>query len=369
MQSVVVLGGYGNFGSRIVAALASDRENRVFVAGRDRNKAAALAGEIAGYAEPVVLDCQSQNFASQLVRLKTSLVVHAAGPFQAQSYAVPRACIEAGAHYIDLADGRAYVCGIRSLDDTAKQKGLLVVSGASSLPALSSAVVDELAAQFSSIDTIEHGITSGAKPPGSATMEGVLTYAGKPFAQWRHGEWQTVYGWQDVRRRKYPAPVGARWIASCDVPDLELFPTRYKSVRSVQFRAGVESTTSMLALWVGSWLVRCGLMRTLVAYVPRLHRTALALARFGSKSSAMHVTVHGVDHHAKSISRTWELLAGNDHGPFIPCFPAIALARKILREETSARGAMPCMGLLNVNEILAVGRGLDLRISGDGVTG
>jgi saccharopine dehydrogenase-like NADP-dependent oxidoreductase len=364
MQSVVVLGGYGNFGSRIVAALASDREYRVFVAGRDRNKAAAVADEVADSAEPVVLDCQSQNFVSQLVRLKASLVVHSAGPFQAQSYAVPRACIEAGAHYIDLADGRAYVCGIRALNDAAKQKGVLVVSGASSLPALSSAVVDELAAQFSRIDSIEYGITSGAKPPGLATMEGVLAYAGKPFAQWRHGEWQTVYGWQDMRRRKYRAPVGARWIASCDVPDLDLFPTRYKSVRSVQFRAGVEPTTNMLALWVGSWLVRCGLMKSLVAYVPRLHRTALALARFGSKWSAMHVTLHGVDHDEKPISRTWELLAGNDHGPFIPCFPAIALAHKVLRNEISVRGAMPCMGLLNVSEILAVGRGLDLSVLG-----
>jgi hypothetical protein len=45
----------------------------------------------------------------------------------------------------------------------------------------------------------------------------------------------------------------------------------------------------------------------------------------------------------------------------VPCFPAIALARKLLRGEIRERGASPCMGLLTVEEILAVGNGLDLR--------
>ena len=54
-------------------------------------------------------------------------------------------------------------------------------------------------------------------------------------------------------------------------------------------------------------------------------------------------------------------MADNNHGPQVPCFPAIALARKLLRGEVDARGAMPCMGLLTVEEILAVGSGLDLQ--------
>jgi hypothetical protein len=76
----------------------------------------------------------------------------------------------------------------------------------------------------------------------------------------------------------------------------------------------------------------------------------------------MHVTVRGLDHNGQSASHTWSLVAEHDHGPFIPCFPAIALARKILRNETAARGAMPCMGLLSVEEILAEGQGLSLSV-------
>jgi len=275
---------------------------------------------------------------------------------------VPRACMEAGAHYIDLADGREFVCGVRSLDADARTRDVLIVSGASSLPALSSAVVDTLNRTLARIDSIDHGITSGAKPPGQATMRGVLDYAGKPLDQWRDGKWQSAVGWQGLTRRRYPHPVDTRWIANCDVPDLALFPERYPTVRTVQFRAGVGPAGSMFGIWLMSWLVRVGMIRTVARYVPILHRTALAYERFGSKCSAMHVTVRGLDLNGRPAVHTWSLVAERDHGPFIPCLPAIALARKILRNETSARGAMPCMGLLTVEEILAVGRNLSLSV-------
>lgn len=367
MRSVVVLGGYGNFGRRIVAALATHThtQHRVFIAGRNRAQAAQLAREIGGNTESLLLDCRAPTLAAELARADAKLVIHTAGPFQAQDYAVPKACIEAGAHYIDLADARAFVCGIGDLSEAAKRSDTLIVSGASSLPALSSAVIDRLAKSFASIDSIEHSITSGAIPPGLATMNGVLAYAGKPFERWHEGRWQRVHGWQDLTCVQFPDPLGLRCIANCDVPDLALFPDRYPSVKSVVFRAGVAQPSSMLAIGVGAWAVRLGLMRSLVPFVPRLHRLALARARNGSKHSAMRIEVSGTDANAQRLTRKWTLVAANDHGPHIPCFPAIALARKLLRDEVSARGAMPCVGLLDVDEILEVGRGLEIAVVED----
>jgi hypothetical protein len=368
-RCAVVLGGYGNFGKKVVAALATDRSHRVVVAGRDLQKARAVASSIGFPAEAMSLDHRATDFAAELRRLNANVVVHAAGPFQGQDYAVAQACIEARAHYVDLADARAYVCGIGVLDEAARLNNVLVVGGASSVPALSSAVVDMLRPGFSTIERIEHGITSGAKPPGLAAMEGVLGYVGKPIRQWRDGQWRTTYGWQDLERRRYPHPVGARWLGNCDVPDLELFPSRYAPVKTVIFRAGVAMTASMLTTWGASWLVRARLMKSLTPYVPRLHSAALAIERFGSKASSMHVTVSGLDAKLQAISRTWWLVAENNHGPQVPCFPAIALARKLLRSEVRARGAMPCVGLLSVDEILDVGRGLKMRTEVSGMSG
>ncbi len=366
MKSVVVLGGYGNFGRPIVEALANERDCRVLIAGRDAQKAEHLALKIGGNTQPWVTDCYANAFSEALRRVEAYLVIHTAGPFQSQSYVVPRACIDAQCHYVDLADARAFVCGIRELHQEAERNRVLVVSGASSLPALSSAAVDQLASEFSAIDSIEHAITSGAKPPGVATMNGVLAYAGRCFKQWRDGRWSEAYGWQELTMRRYPRPLGVRLLASCDVPDLELFPDRYPSIRTVTFKAGVAPLSHMLAIGLAAWGVRIGLIETLVPFVPRLHRLALSREQRGSKHSAMHVTVRGLDLRSRSHSRTWTLVAGSDHGPFIPSFAAVALARKILHDEITIRGAVPCVGLLNVDEILAVGRGLDIevRVSG-----
>jgi hypothetical protein len=302
MKSVLVLGGYGNFGRRIVAALAYEPECRVFVCGRSLEKAAL---------------CRA---------------------------------------------------GSGRLRDAARRGrgGVLVVSGASSLPALSSAVVDELLPRFSAVDTIEHGITAGAKPPGRATMRGTLAYAGKAFTRWHAGEWRNVYGWQGLTRRRYPSPAGARWIADCDVPDLELFPVRYRARGSVRFRAGVSPAPSMFAVWLGAGLVRLGILPTLSSCEPLLHHAVRRLARFGPTCSAMHVTVRGIAaDDGAPLACTWSLVAEHDHGPLIPSFPAVALARKILRNEVTARGAMPCMGFLTVEEILRVVEGLDLHVRCD----
>jgi len=45
------------------------------------------------------------------------------------------------------------------------------------------------------------------------------------------------------------------------------------------------------------------------------------------------------------------LIARDDNGPLIPCSPAIALIRQWVRQGVSTTGAMPCVGLLSLNNI------------------
>src|SRR5215475_9009865 len=52
---------------------------------------------------------------------------------------------------------------------------------------------------------------------------------------------------------------------------------------------------------------RDGARASLVPWVPALRHTALKLMRFGSKCSAMHVTLRGRDLENKPLSRTWSL--------------------------------------------------------------
>jgi hypothetical protein len=359
MSTIVVLGGYGIFGRRVAETLAHDRDHEVFVCGRDLDKATRAAKEIGGSAKAIAFDCHRGDLARELSRLGASVVVHTAGPFQSQDYAVARACIDARAHYIDLADARAFVNGIGALNRRAERNGVLVVSGASSVPALSAAVLDKLRVAFSRIDTIECAITSGARPPGEATLRGTLAYAGKPFSVWHDNQWRVAHGWHGLQLKRY-RDLGLRLIAQCEVPDLDLFPIRY-AAHTVSFRAGTAFKFQMMTIWLASWLIRMKVLHSIDRHLSRMHRIASRLAEYGSKSSAMHVQVSGLDHDNRPISKTWYLVAKQDHGPFIPTFPSIALTRKILRGEVRERGAMPCMGLLTLEEILGVGSELDLQ--------
>jgi len=221
LKRVLIIGGYGNFGSFISRSLAKHSNINIIIAGRSLDKAEALAREI--NAEAAVIDIHN-NFEARLQEIKPDIVIHTSGPFQSQGYDVAEACIKGGSHYIELADGREFVAGIDSLDKKAKNADTLVVSGASSVPCLTSALVEHYKGAFKTLESLDYGITTAQKTArGVATTAAILSYTGQPFKTLIDGGEKTVYGWQGLRRRKYSG-LGWRLLANCNVPDLELFP-------------------------------------------------------------------------------------------------------------------------------------------------
>jgi len=362
MHTILVLGGYGFFGKRISASLALEPSIRVLVGGRRRDKAIATCVAL-GLPESgaVEVDTCQADLTDLLSRLGVGTLIHAAGPFQGQDYRIARAAIAARCNYIDLADARQFVAGISELDAAALAGGVLVASGASSVPALSSAVVDRYAPLFGRLDSIRIGISSAARAPGLATVRGVFGYCGKPIARWERGHWSTTWGWLDLHRHRFPAPVGSRLLGSCDVPDLALFPQRYAGVKTVRFHAGFASAPGHLAVWGLAGLVKSGLLPGLVPFASALSGISRWIEPIASDSGAMFVELEGLDHQDRPMTRTWNLIASRNDGPNIPCGPSIALARKLAAGNPLPRGAMPCMGLLDVDDCLAALRDLAIR--------
>jgi hypothetical protein len=335
---VVVLGGYGNFGARICRALAHDDRIEVIAAGR-----AARGGNSAR------LDLESAGFPAALKALAPGVVIHCAGPFQGQDYRVAEAALAAGAHYIDLADGREFVASFAErMDVAATAADLIAVTGASTLPALSSAVIDSLAGRFRAIGEIQISIAPGQRAPrGTATLAGVFSYAGRSFRWMNDGRWAEAWGWQELRRLRF-AGFGTRWAAACDVPDLELLPKRYAGVKTLQFRAALELCVQHFALWLAAALRRAGVPLPLERWAGPLNRLASCLDGFGSDTGGMLVSLAGTRADGGRARVEWHLTAPGGHGPEIPCMAAILLARKLARGELSARGAFACIGILGL---------------------
>jgi saccharopine dehydrogenase-like NADP-dependent oxidoreductase len=340
---VVVLGASGNFGARICRALEGNKAVDLVRAGRH----AADAGMHARIPH-AQLDITAPGFADVLAALQPGLVIHCVGPFQGQDYRVARATLAAGAHYLDLADGRAFVAGFAAANDAqARAANRLAISGASTLPALSSAVIDELLGRMENLDTIEIAIAPGQRAPrGVATLKSVFSYVGEPFLWLDKGQWVKAYGWQQLRRVQFD--FGPRWAAACDVPDLELLPRRYSHARTVQFRAALEIGAQQFALWTVAALRRCGLRLPLERWAATLDHMASSMNRLGSDCGGMQVSVGGVRPDGSRHRLIWQLTAEGNHGPEIPCIAAIMLARTIISGQIPQFGAHACLGFLKL---------------------
>ena len=357
---VLIIGGYGNFGSFIARRLSRDPALEIVIAGRSLEKARALASMLDN-ATAVRLDV-SDDLVPTLRRIAPDVVIHTSGPFQTQGYCVAEACIEMGCHYIDLADGRDFVANISSLDTAAKERGVSVVSGASSVPCLTSALIDHYRPGFQTLTELDYGITTAQQTNrGLATTAAILTYVGRPFTTLRGGREVRTFGWQGLRRRRY-RDLGWRWLGDCDVPDLSLFPVRYPELQSIRFSAGLEVPLLHFGLWGLSWAVRGGLIRHLNRLAPLLLGASRWFDGLGSADSGFHMLLSGTGVDGEPMSVTFELVARSGDGPYIPCVPAILMARKLASEDHAvAAGAAPCVGLISLDEYLGELSDLQVR--------
>lgn len=359
---VLVLGGYGFFGRRLVDRLSRRSDLRIQVAGRSRTKGKALMRQLErtsmAQLEAIVLDTQTVSLSAELKRLGPHVVINASGPFQGADYRIPSACIDAGVHHVDLADGRDYVSGISSLHESALNAGVSVVSGASSVPALSGAAADFLALDLAEVHGIDIGISPGNRTErGLSTVRGILSYCGKPLPG---RPTIPTFGWTGTRRHCYPAPVGMRLLSPCDVPDLTLLPPRYDGAPGVQFAAGLELGFLHRGMNLMAWMARKRLVKDWSRHAFILKAAADLFRHWGSDAGAMHVSVWGRNILGAHVTRTWQLVATQGHGPFVPTLAAAAMVRQLLEGKT-APGASPCVGLLSLADFAPEMEGLAIQ--------
>ncbi len=332
------------------------------MAGRSSQAAESLVRKLRPAARSelsfAAVDAMHPAFTSALEAMNLAVVINASGPFQGQDYRVAEACIAAGAHYIDLADGREFVTGIGALNSAALQAGVLVTSGASSVPALSSAVADHLGNGLVYVKSIDVGISPGNRTErGLSTVQGILSYCGKPLPS---SAGEPLVGWLNSYRHRYPAPVGSRLHSPCDVPDLVLLPSRYPGQPKVRFGAGLELEFLHRGMNLMALIVRLGWINNWAAHAQWLKRAADLFQTWGTDAGAMHVSISGTTAEGQTVSRAWQLLATQGDGPYVPTLAASALIRKIHVGGQALAGATPCVGLLTLEDFALEMKGLHI---------
>jgi NAD(P)-dependent dehydrogenase (short-subunit alcohol dehydrogenase family) len=343
VSRILVIGGYGGFGARLSRRLLG-AGHQVLAAGRSFDKAAAFCAAHPG-AEPVLAD-RTNGIGMVLARERPDLVIDAAGPFQGSTYTVPEACIAMRIPYLDLADSRDFVTGFGALGKGAKV-AVPIVTGVSSVPALTGAVVRELAAGIDRVERVDMVLSASNRAvAGPAVVAAILSYVGRPVRLWRGQRQVQVTGWQELCREDFQVPGMAplrRWAAIAEVPDLSLLPDALPGKPAVTFRAGTELGFQMLGLWLMSWPVRWGWVKSLRPATPVLHWAQQATGRWTSDRSAMSITLTGA-----GIERRWTIVAEKGDGPEIPTLAAQLLAEDVLAGRV-APGVQDASGLLTLD--------------------
>ncbi|HYE42206.1 MAG TPA: saccharopine dehydrogenase NADP-binding domain-containing protein, partial [Caulobacteraceae bacterium] len=264
-MKVLIVGGYGTFGARLARLLAHDARLTLAIAGRSLAKAEAFCAGLDAQAGlgPVVMD-RDVDVAAVLAAEAPDIVVDAAGPFQLYGrdpYRLVRACIEAGANYLDLADSADFVVGIEAFDATAKARGVFVLSGLSTFPALSSAVVQALAGDLDRIEVVRAGVApSPWAGIGPNVVRAISSYAGKPLSILRGGRRVGAPALIDDLSRTIAPPGGVPLrpirFSLAETPDLALAERQWPGVREVWTGAGPTPGLLHRLLSCLAWLVR-----------------------------------------------------------------------------------------------------------------
>lgn len=360
-MKVLVVGGYGVFGGRLARLLADEPRLTLLLAGRSEARARAFCDSLESRSTLISWRFDRDgDLDAQLAAAAPDLVVDASGPFQAygeRPWRLAQACIAAGVPYLDLADGSDFVAGIGALDAAARARGVFVLSGVSTCPALTAAVVRRLTDGWSTVTSIKAGI---APTPwaglGLSVVRAIAGYAGRPVPLLMFGKPSTgtALVWTRNRTVAPPGeiPLRVRHFSLVDTPDLRVLPPLYPGLQHIWFGAGPTPEILHRALNGMARLVELGLLPTLRPLAPLFH-WAINRLRWGEHRGGMFVAVAGRDAGGQAVRRSWHLVAEGDDGPFIPSIPASLVIRRLLEGRSPAPGARPATGELELADFEA----------------
>jgi Domain of unknown function (DUF4166)/Saccharopine dehydrogenase NADP binding domain len=355
---VLILGGYGTFGGRLAQLLADEPAARLIIAGRSREKAAVFCAHLGtSNATPASFD-RNGAIDSQLAELAPDLIVDASGPFQLYDdpYRMVRAALARRIDYLDLADSAGFVKGIAQFDADAKARGIFLLAGVSSFPVLTAAVIRRLASDIATLEAVAGGIApSPYAGVGLNVIRAITSYAGKPITSIPDGK--PHYALAETRRYVIAPPgrlpLDQVHFSLVDVPDLEVLPALWPSLRDVWMGAGPVPESLHRALNVLAQAVRLRLIPSLTPLAPFMHRVS-NLLRWGEHRGGMFVSVEGLDPQGQQTERSWHMIAEGDDGPFIPSMAAEVIIRNCIAGRRPAAGARPATNDVELSDYEAM---------------
>lgn len=310
MKRLVVLGGRGFFGAAAVDLL---REH-------------GLSPRVAARRPGADLQIDAERPAGLQAG---DVVIDAAGPFQGRTTALVEDAIRVGYDVIDLSDSLAYAQKLLALRPAIDAAGIRVLTGCSSVSAVSAAMVRRSGirepVRVTGFLAPAVRFTAHAGAGGS-----LLGSVGRRIRVRREGRLIERRGWIDSRSFDFPPPLGRVRGNLFETADSVLLPAVWPGLRTADFFVytnlpGLNAALAAAARWP-----------SIRAFVERRQAIGMALARrWGSPSGMLAFEIEGDGRIARAA------VTGPGRAYLTPVVPAVLAARAILEGRFEPRGWVP----------------------------
>jgi hypothetical protein len=351
MKTVLVLGGYGRCGSRLVSMLSTASASgqppatgiQCIAAGR--NPPTSLQNKIV-----VALDANDRSSLQSTLNQGVDFVVNLSGDLEKNGLAIAQTCLESGVHYVDMGAGQNYEAEFLKLNKQAAKKGVCLVTNAGASPVLSTILADHLFTEFERVTHIHVTYSPGNKSTGAygSTFD-TLKKLGREFRIKERGRWQQRFVWQQAEKVNFPNPVGHRRLFLNEAIELEFFPSRY-GANTVTFRTGYElSLFNLGASWL-AWRKRKKQGKRPEIYASILTKAAWWLRNFGNDKDALGVSMIG-EIEGQEIGHVAYLVSRSESSLVILCAPIASLVKKWANHGIDKPGAFSGQDILSMDDV------------------
>lgn len=164
--SLLIYGANG-YSGRLILAEALARGHRPVIAGRSEGAVRALAAEHG--LEARIADLADAAALQEALR-GVRVVLHCAGPFAHTSDAMVAACLEAGAHYLDITGEIAVFERVAARDAPARERGITLLPGVGFDVVPTDCLALHLKERLPSATTLTLAIVGGTAPSRGTAM-------------------------------------------------------------------------------------------------------------------------------------------------------------------------------------------------------
>jgi saccharopine dehydrogenase-like NADP-dependent oxidoreductase len=232
---IIIMGGAGDMGSVAAATAAADPAiTSIVIADRDAERAAVLAKRLGDKTTSLALDITDPDALRAAVE-DADAVLNTVGPFYLYGRPVLHAALEAGRHYVDIADDWEPTIEMLDLHDQARAKGITAIVGIGASPGLSNLLAAVAHDQLDTVDrlhTVWRGGSGIPRPPASrddvqpaAAIDHWIHNLAEPIRIWRDGEAQTADALEELVF-DYPG-IGIGTVWTCGHPEPITLPRYY----------------------------------------------------------------------------------------------------------------------------------------------